>query len=99
VTIYTGQDAPPAKSTAITSEIPKNADTIINNYTLAGARSPIMDNVTTETLPTNISMIDAHTYTSTALDTPAYKRKNDQVPVDVKEVSRSHQNCCYKCRL
>jgi hypothetical protein len=84
VTVYTAQEAPATKSTVIISELYDSQDAVAPEHLSTHA----FDNVD---MP-DVCMTDVlDGFNSTSLDTPAGKRKNDQAPIDVKEVRRSRR--------
>jgi hypothetical protein len=87
VTVYTAQEAPATKSSVIISNIYYSQDPV----SLVLPSQTVGNNVVNEDIE-DVLMTDAmNGCNKTILDTPAGKRKNDQAPVDVKEVRRSRR--------
>jgi hypothetical protein len=96
VTVFTAQEPSIAKSSVTISEIYDTSE-----ETSAGQSAQInstndvvhMNQVLTDTdMPDTMSMFEQQdTNLSLATATPAYKRKNEEAPVDVKEVRRSRR--------
>jgi hypothetical protein len=83
VTVFTAQQAPANEFSVIISEIYDNQDN-------AAAVLPSQF-LSTEEIP-DVTMSDAvHGTNTTVMETPVGKRKNEQAPVDVKEVRRSRR--------
>jgi hypothetical protein len=83
VTVFTAQQTPANESSVIISEIYDNQDN-------AAAVLPSQI-LSTEEIP-DVTMSDVvHGTNTTVMETPVGKRKNEQVPVDVKEVRRSRR--------
>jgi hypothetical protein len=83
VTVFTAQQTPANESSVIISEIYDNQDN-------AAAVHPSQF-IPTEEIP-DVTMSDAMYETNTTvIETPVGKRKNEQAPVDVKEVRRSRR--------
>jgi hypothetical protein len=96
VTVFTAQEPSIAKSSVTISEIYDTSE-----ETSAGQSAQInstndvvhMNQVLTDTdMPDTMSMFEQQdTNFSSASVTPAYKRKNEEAPLDVKEVRRSRR--------
>jgi hypothetical protein len=91
VSVYTAQEAPIAKSSVTISEIYDNAEETVGILSALNTSANVV--VDLDPMGSDIDMADTlneqHLTSTTPIVTPAYKRKNEEVPVDVKEVRRS----------
>jgi hypothetical protein len=93
VTVYTAQEAPIAKSSVTISEIYDNAEENVGILSALNTSANVvvdLDHMDSDNDMTG-TLNGQHLTSTTPLVTPAYKRKNEEVPIDVKEVRRSRR--------